>query len=155
MKPSVSGGADPTALSFVLRNSTRAITLLAGSRDAQVLRFAQSSCTLRSVVDRHGTPYRFDLTNEYGHGVACGDPDGNGVDQLIGLKLSKSLGALRDGDTVTISATAIGLTGLHAGALGTRTSTATWPQDRATIERAATITCRSLTLAHDGIVAPD
>lgn len=153
VRPSIAGGADPRALSFVLTNSSKALTVIAGSRDAQLFRFADSSCTLRPVLNKQGHQYRFDLTGKYGDGVACVDPDLNGVDQIAGTILSTPLGSLRNGDTETVRTTAIGINGLHASNGATRSSTYRWPTDQKQIDAAASITCRTSTMAHDGITA--
>lgn len=148
VEPSVHGAAEPRALSAVLHGTTKAITLIAGSRDVQVFRFA--GCALRPVLDRQGHPYRFDLTGRYGNGVGCAESGTSGADQFVGLKLSRPIGGLHAGDEETIGTTPVGLTGLHAVDGRTRTTTATWPADRVAIERAATITCHALTIGHDG-----
>jgi hypothetical protein len=153
VKSSVAGGAAPRAVSFVLANTSTALTVIAGSRDAQLFRFATSSCSLRPVLNKQGHQYRFDLTGQYGNGIACTDPDRNGVDQITGTRLSRPLGSLADGDTDTVSSTVIGIHGLHATNGTTRTHTYTWPANKKQLDAAATITCRGVTITRTGITA--
>lgn len=153
IKPAVAGAGYPSALDVVLRNTRIALTIIAGSRDAQLLRFDTSTCTLKPVLNKQGHQYRFDLTGRYGDGVACTDPDLNGVDQITGTRLSRPVSSLRDGDTDTVSSTVIGIHGLHAVNGATRSRTFTWPADREQLDAAATVTCRGLSINIDGITA--
>ena len=137
----------------MLTNTSTALTIIAGSRDAHLFRFADSTCTLRPVLNKQDHQYRFDLAGKYGDGVACVDPDRNGVDQIANTLLSRPLGSLSAGDTETVRTTTIGITGLHASNGTTRTTTYTWPADQKQIKAAATITCRTSTINHDGITA--
>ena len=153
VKPTVAGGSYPGALSFVLRNTSTALTVIAGSRDAQLFRFNVATCSLKPVLNKQGHQYGFDLTGAYGNGVACTDPDGNGVDQITGTRLSRPLGSLTDGDTDTVASTVISIHGLHATNGATRTHTYTWPADKKQLDAAATITCHGASINRTGITA--
>lgn len=148
-EPDFIGGADPRALTADVDGNGKIVVLLAGSKDAQLLTFLD--CELQPVLNKEGKQYTFDLTGTNGNGVGCEDVNGDGTNELVGLKSSMPLGAVKDGTTVTIERTIINLDGTQATNGATDSVKATWPADTATIESASQITCGDLTLEDDGV----
>lgn len=84
-------GADPRALTTTVDGQV--IVLISGSRVVQLLTYL--NCELQPVMNQEGEPYQFDLTGHNGNGVGCADVDGDGTDELVGLKVSDHWARLR------------------------------------------------------------
>ena len=152
VKPSISGAADPMALTGKLKGTSTVIVLIAGSRDVQTFRYLD--CKIQPVVDKHKVQYRFDLTGKYGNGVGTEDSNGDGKDTLVGYELSPQ-GDTKPGQTVKITTTTINISGLTASAGTTGTSTTSLPGGKQTLDHVRTVSIGSLNITHDGLTAPD
>lgn len=152
VKPSISGAADPMALTGKLKGTDTVIVLIAGSRDVQTFRWLD--CKIQPVVDEHDVQWRFDLTGQHGDGVGTEDSNGDGEDTLVGYELSPQ-GDTEPGQTVKITTTTININGLTASAGGSGTSTTSLPGGEQTLDHVRTVSIGSLNITHDGLTAPD
>ena len=117
------------------------------SDNRQVLLFAVSACSLIPMKNAQGNQYAFDLGfTGYGTGVGCVDANGDGITDLVGLKVV----AGGQGSVPTIQRTIVELHGPNARNGATDTVVAS----RASMaDEARAVTCGDLTLAHDGVTS--
>jgi hypothetical protein len=135
--------ASPVERSVLVADVTGTGEFIALASDGrQVLLWAVSRCSLVPVQNVQGRQYAFDLGfTAFGTGVGCADIDGDGVRDLVGLKA----------DGTSITSTAVTLDGDRATNGTSRTIADASPE---LIDRAHQVTCGDLTMARDGVRAP-
>jgi hypothetical protein len=110
--------------------------------------WAFTGCDLVDVRDAQGAPYVFSLGfSGIGTGVGCVAIDGR--KRLVGLDVTSDRG-----DTVEWSRTIVELQGATARNGATSSGTFTRPADDHTIDLLHQVTCGQLTMAADGLTAP-
>ena len=134
------GSPVPRSVMFADVTGSGEIIALA-SDGRQVPLFAVSDCQLIAEQNQQGRQYTFDLGfTGYGTGVGCADADGDGVRELLGLKLNTDAG--------TVERTIIELQGPQARNGATSSVPVTSDQDR---QLATSVTCGQLTMAANGV----
>jgi hypothetical protein len=119
------------------------IALASDGRQVQL--WAVSACRLIPMQNIQGQQYLFDLGfTGYGTGVGCADANGDGLRDLLGLRLVTDPG----GTPVSIERTIIRLNGPHASNGPRFTLRSPTP---AQAELATSITCGDLTMAANGV----
>ena len=119
------------------------IALASDGREVQL--WAVSACRLIPMQNIQGQQYLFDLGfTGYGTGIGCADANGDGVRDLLGLKLVTDPG----GRPVSIERTIIRLNGPHASNGPRFTLRSPTPAQAAL---ATSITCGDLTMAANGV----
>ena len=114
----------------------------------EALLYAVSGCAVTPVVDQHGAPFVFDRDDRRGNGDGVGCSDLGEGRRLVGLL------QLRDQQLPQVRRTEIDLNGATATIGRSDTVNATSEDDPAWTT-AAEITCGDLTLARDGLAAPE
>ena len=119
------------------------IALASDGRQVQL--WAVSACQLIPIQNVQGQQYEFDLGfTGYGTGIGCADANGDGMRDLLGLKLVTDPG----GTPTSIERTIIRLNGPHASNGPRFTLRSPTP---AQAEQAGSITCGDLTMAANGV----
>jgi hypothetical protein len=135
--------ASPVQRSVLVADVTGTGEFVALASDGrQVQLWAISRCSLVPVQNVQGEQYAFDLGfTGYGTGVGCADIDGDGVRDLVGLKT----------DGTSITSTAVDIDGDRATNGTSRTIADAGPE---LTDLAHQVTCGDLTMARDGVRAP-
>jgi hypothetical protein len=139
--------ASPIARSVLFADVTGHGEVIALASDGrQVQLWAVSECSIVPVHNAQGQQYAFDLGLRTGNGtgVGCADATGDGVPDLLGLKLDSSSG----GTPQQVERTVVVLRGPRAtnGARSTVPVTSS-----AQAQAAQTVTCGDLTLQANGV----
>lgn len=107
-------------------------------------------CRIVPVTNPEGETYTFGLGfTDVGTGIGCVDTDEGR--RLVGLDVDEEAA---EGDTVGWSRTIVELDGTEASNGPVETGTYTRPEDDAAIELLRAVTCGDLTMADDGVTAP-
>jgi hypothetical protein len=135
--------ASPVERSVLVADVTGTGEFVALASDGrQVQLWAIGRCSLIPVQNGQGQQYAFDLGfTGYGTGVGCADIDGDGVRDLVGL----------EADGTSITSTAVHIDGDRATNGTSRTIADAGP---GLTDRAHQVTCGDLTMARDGVRAP-
>jgi hypothetical protein len=140
--------ASPIARSVLVADVTGSGELIALASDGrQVLLYAVNRCSFVVVRNVQGRQYTFDLGfTGYGTGVGCIDVTGDGVRDLVGLRLLTAA----DGTPRSVERTVVTLRGPDArnGATGTVPV-----RSPAGAETARSVTCGDRTLTRDGVTS--
>jgi hypothetical protein len=146
---SVIRSASPVARSVLIADVTGDGELIALASDGrQVLLYGISDCQLVPEQNEQGQQYAFDLGfTGFGTGVGCADVDGDGVRDLLGLRLQ--LPGAADAEAV-VQQTIVVLDGPVARNGATTTPPA---GDEARQQAAQSVTCGDRTLDADGVTS--
>jgi hypothetical protein len=141
--------ASPVARSVLVADVTGQGEVIALASDhRQVLLYRVSACHLVPVMNEQGQQYAFDLGfTGFGTGVGCADVDGDGLTDLLGLRLQPP--GPPNAESV-VEQTVVVLDGSTARNGTTITSPA---GDEARQQAAQSVTCGDRTLAADGVTS--
>lgn len=138
------GGSQPSALVADVTGKGEVIALVTNGRVVDLLRIADCSFTV--VTNPQSEPYTFDLGfTGFGTGVGCVDVTGDGVRDLVGLKVERGA----DGQPTRITRTQVTLNGAKAD----NGVTGDVPITPAAVDSAQSITCGDATMENDGVHA--